>query len=270
MNFLQKLAISSFILVTLLVSSFNVTAQDNPEKTQETSKLDKLSKQVQLLQNQVVHLSKQVLTLNKNQQSMAKKIGIGAPPKQPVINIDNSASIGSEDAKVAIVEFTDLHCPFCKKFHDTIFPGLDEKFISTNQVRFVGKNYPIVQLHKNARTAALALECARDQNNYKKAKDWLFEQGKGFDQKQFKQFTSELALNDENFNQCMVNPATASQIDSDLRLAQKIGVTQTPSFAIGIQKNGQVVNWKIITGAQSIENFTKAIAEFTALAKSKG
>jgi protein-disulfide isomerase len=178
--------------------------------------------------------------------------------------------MGSEDADVAIVEFTDLHCPFCEKFHNTIFPALDEKFISTNQVRFVGKHYPIVQLHKNAHTAALALECAKDQNNYTKAKNWLFEQGKGFDQKQFKQFTTELALNDDDFNQCIVNPATVSQIDNDLALAQAIGVTQTPSFAIGVQKDGQVVNWKIITGAQSVENFTKAIAEFTALAKSKG
>jgi protein-disulfide isomerase len=266
MRLFNMLTITSFILTAILGCS---TTQDNQEGKQPASELEKLSKQVQLLQNQVVHLSKQAITLNRNQQNMAQKMGITTPQKQPIINIGKSFSIGSEDAKIAIVEFTDLHCPFCKKFHDKILPSLDEKFISTNKVRFIGKNYPIVQLHKNARTAALALECAKDQNTYIKAKDWLFKQGKGFNQEQFKQFTSELDLNNKKFDQCMINPATAAQIDNDLKLAKRIGVKSTPSFAIGLQKNGQVTGWKIIKGSQSVENFSKAIEEFTALAKTK-
>jgi hypothetical protein len=55
-----------------------------------------------------------------------------------------------------------------------------------------------------------------------------------------------------------------------MAIARTIGINQTPSFAIGLQEEGKLVNWKIITGAESIENFGIAIEEFTQLAQSKG
>lgn len=64
--------------------------------------------------------------------------------------------IGSPDAPVKIVEYTDLECPFCKQFHNTMkqvvadYPG---------KVAWVIRNFPLQQLHPNAPKLALAAEC---------------------------------------------------------------------------------------------------------------
>ncbi len=259
------LAVTTSVLLTLLVSSCDaqedVAAQETVAMTQ--------AQQIQQLKAHIEHLTKQVAVLNRNQKSIADKIGLTKPQpqQQPVIDIGNSASLGDDNAKVVLVEFTDLHCPFCKKFHQQRFPELEKEFIDTGKLRFVSKHYPILQLHKNAAVAAFSLECAREEGAYEKAKDWLFARGREFSKNDTAEFTQTLGLNSDEFNQCITSPATAAQINNDMKIAKLIGIKQTPSFVIGLQKNGQVVDWKIITGSQSIENFSKAIAEFTKLAE---
>ncbi|XPF96146.1 DsbA family protein [Colwellia sp. RE-S-Sl-9] len=248
----------AFSLVSFM--SFAVDEKQPQPKIKPTQE-----QQITLLQSQVQQLAKQLSILGRNQKAIAKKLGMGSTKKQPVLTIGNSASIGNESAKVVLVEFTDLHCPFCKKFHDNVLPDLEKQYIDTGKLRFVGKNYPIVQLHKNAAVAAFALECARESGDYKQAKSWLFAKGKAFNKDAMDEFTTAMGLDADKFNQCVESPATAAQINNDMKIAQVIGVNQTPSFAIGLQKDGEVVDWKIITGAQSVENFGKAIAEFEAL-----
>lgn len=254
-------------MLTLMLSSSVSFAEE--EKQVQKSTVITQEQQIKQLQAQINQLNKQMVILNRNQQSIAKKIGLAGAKKQPVINIGKSASLGSEDAQVVLVEFTDLHCPFCKKFHNNIFPELEKQYIDTGKLRFIGKHYPILQLHKNAAVASFALECAREDGDYKKAKDWLFTRGKSFNKNSIDEFTTAMGLNSEKFTQCVESPTTAAQINNDMAIAKAIGVNQTPSFAIGLQKDGKVVNWKIITGAQSVENFGKAIAEISKLPSSK-
>ncbi|MCJ8321005.1 MAG: DsbA family protein [Colwellia sp.] len=260
-------------VVALLLSLSSAVSFAAEEKQAQKSDELTQAQQINILKTHITRLNKQVATLNRNQQSIAKKIGLTSPkkqqPQQPKIAIGNSASLGDKNAKVVLVEFTDLHCPFCKKFHNKIFPELEQQFIATGKLRFISKHYPIVQLHKNAAVAAFALECARADGDYKKAKDWLFTRGRGFNKASLDEFTQAMGLASDKFTLCVESPATAAQINEDMAIAKKIGVNQTPSFAIGLQKNGQVVDWKLITGAESVENFGKAIAEFSALAKTK-
>lgn len=67
---------------------------------------------------------------------------------------------GNPAAKVIIVEYTDLECPFCKQFHPTL-----EKLVyeSNGQIGWVLRHYPIDQLHSRARHEAEAAECAGEQ-----------------------------------------------------------------------------------------------------------
>jgi len=264
MRLVSTLFLAGVMLMIILSSTISLAAENNQAKlSTNDQKIQKLQKQVNILSNQLA-------IVIKNQQGIAKKIGVNTPKKQPVITVDNSASLGSVEAKIALVEFTDLHCPFCKKFHNKIYPELKKQYIDTGKLRFIGKHFPIVQLHKNAAVAAFALECAREDGDYKKAKDWLFERGKNFSKTHLDDFTRAMNLDKEKFAACVASPETAAQINKDMNIARAIGVNQTPSFAIGLQKNGQVIDWKIITGAQSVENFGKAIAQFTELAKTKG
>jgi len=39
------------------------------------------------------------------------------------VNLEGFAMLGSKEAPLTIVEFTDYQCPFCQRFHTTAFPS---------------------------------------------------------------------------------------------------------------------------------------------------
>lgn len=69
---------------------------------------------------------------------------------------------GKADAKVTIVNFDDFQCPFCSRMHSTLFPGVLEMY--RDRVRFIYKDYPLVEIHPWAMHAAVDANCLADQN----------------------------------------------------------------------------------------------------------
>ena len=59
-----------------------------------------------------------------------------APPAPAKVSLDDDAVLGSPDAAVAIVEFSDFQCPYCKRFHDQTFAQLKEAYVDTGKVRY--------------------------------------------------------------------------------------------------------------------------------------
>lgn len=249
-----------YLMSILSVVSSNAIAETTVQTEQAA--------QIEQLQEELTQLKKQVVILNRNQQGIAKHIGITKNAnKQPLLPINNSARLGKADAKVVLVEFTDLHCPFCKRFNEQIMPALMDKYIDTGKVQFIGKSYPIVSLHKNAYTAALALECARaqepaNQKKYSTAKSWLFTKGKKFTSQEFLSFTNDLNLKSDEFEKCVVSEDTKQLIQNDLALVKEIGLKSTPSFAVGLLEEGNVAQWKTFSGAKTIEQFSQAIDDY--------
>lgn len=93
-----------------------------------------------------------------------------AVPKK--VEVGSALTKGSEDAKVTVVEFSDFQCPYCEAGYKTA-----KQIISAygDKIRFVFKNLPLVQIHPHAQEAAVAFECARDQNKGWEMHDKLFE-----------------------------------------------------------------------------------------------
>jgi protein-disulfide isomerase len=69
---------------------------------------------------------------------------------------------GNADAKVTIVNFDDFQCPFCSRMHSELFPDLLKEY--GNKVRFIYKDYPLVEIHPWAMHAAVDANCLGDQN----------------------------------------------------------------------------------------------------------
>ncbi|MBI2036161.1 thioredoxin domain-containing protein, partial [Candidatus Microgenomates bacterium] len=63
---------------------------------------------------------------------------------------------GSKDARLSLVEYSDLECPFCKSFHPTMQKILQDY---DGKVRWVYRHFPLDSIHPKARPAALAAEC---------------------------------------------------------------------------------------------------------------
>src|SRR4029077_3807510 len=76
------------------------------------------------------------------------------------IDLKNSPSMGTTNAPVTLVEYSDFECPVCRNLHDV----MREVLPKYPQVRVVFKDFPLDSIHPWARTAALAGRCAYQQN----------------------------------------------------------------------------------------------------------
>ena len=79
------------------------------------------------------------------------------------IDIKGRPTRGNKDAKVVVVSFDDLECPFCSRMHQTLFPELLKEY--GNRVLFVYKDFPLSEIHPWAMHAAVDADCLATQSN---------------------------------------------------------------------------------------------------------
>ena len=81
------------------------------------------------------------------------------------VSIQGAYALGSRDAPLTMVEFTDFQCPFCQRFHVNTFAELKRDYIDTGKLRFVSRDLPL-DFHPNAMQAAEAGRCAGEQGQF--------------------------------------------------------------------------------------------------------
>jgi len=66
---------------------------------------------------------------------------------------------GSPQARIALIEYSDLECPFCSSFH-----GAALRFVLEyeNEALWVYRHFPLVQLHPSSLRKAAVSECAAE------------------------------------------------------------------------------------------------------------
>jgi protein-disulfide isomerase len=161
------------------------------------------------------------------------------------IDEDDDPVIGAADAAITIIEFSDYRCPFCKRFRNETFDQLFEAY--PDQIRFIYRDFPVV----GGFEAALASECADDQEAYWPYHDLLFSDGyPELNREAFLGYAEELELDLDAFTSCLDDQQFADEVESDARYAAGLGVTGTPTFFI---------NGIPIVGAQPFEVFAQII-----------
>jgi protein-disulfide isomerase len=158
---------------------------------------------------------------------------------------------GNTRAKIIIVEYSDLECPFCKVFHNTM-----NQVMKTNKnVAWVYRHYPIPQLHKKAFKESEASECAWEQGGntaFWQYIDKVFEittSNDGLDVAELPKIAQSIGLNVTSFNTCLESGKYQTKVQADIDNGVTAGVRGTPkSF---ILRNGKIVD--TIDGAQPIE-----------------
>jgi protein-disulfide isomerase len=83
----------------------------------------------------------------------------------PVFSIDIAGRPirGNPAAKVTVINFDDLECPFCARLHKSLFPDTLARY--KDQVRFVYKDNPLpAEMHPWAMHAAVDADCLAAQN----------------------------------------------------------------------------------------------------------
>jgi len=179
-----------------------------------------------------------------------------APPattRQPVQTV-GFPSMGSKDAPVTIVEFSDFQCPFCRRHFSNTLPQIKSDYVDTGKVRYVLVDNPIPS-HRYARPAAEAAHCAEDQGKYWEMHNYLFSNQNRIQPDNFPAFAKDLGLNEKDFAACMAANRHESQIQAGERLAAAAGARGTPSFVLGKTAPDGSVTGEVIVGAKAFTMF---------------
>ncbi len=180
-----------------------------------------------LIAKQIAKNANPALTDSQLPAAVLQKVDIEVPAGLPVM--------GSNDAKVTMIEFADFQCPYCKEWQDTVFDELKAQYIDTGKVRFLFMDYAFLGDESNQ--AAEAASCANDQNKFWEYHDKLYSEQEGENQGKFKdqnlkRFASELNLDQAQFNSCLDNNTHQDKIINALATGESYGVNSTPTVFI--------------------------------------
>lgn len=189
-------------------------------------------------------------------------VGPAQAPPRPAVSADDDPVLGSPDAPITIIEFSDFECPFCSRFHRDTLPAIQQEYIETGVVKLVYRDFPIDRIHPNARVAHVAAECADEQGMFWPYHDVLFDrQGEwsGLNPAMMRErvsaYASALQLDVASFEACLESPVIGAEIDADKQAGSSYGVTGTPAFFVGNDASG----YEQISGAKPFGSFAAAI-----------
>jgi protein-disulfide isomerase len=169
---------------------------------------------------------------------------------------------GDKNAPVKIVEFSDMECPFCKRFHETILRIVNE-YGATGQIAWVYRHFPLEQLHPLARKAAEASECAEKIGGNNAFGQYLDEymasqsSEESLISNNFTKIAGDVGLNKSQFETCLNSGEFSDKIDVHIQDAINSGAQGTP-YSIIIGKNNKKYE---INGAQPYEQVKLFIEE---------
>jgi len=157
-----------------------------------------------------------------------------------------SPVIGDANAEIAVVQFFDYKCGYCRRVSPTLSKLLEEH----KNVRVIFKELPILGAESHmASRAALA---AAKQGAYAAFRQKLLSLTGPITPAIIEETAGELGLDLEKFRTDMKSPQVAAILVENQRLADAIGVQSTPSFVIGNE---------LISGAIDLRRFEELISK---------
>ena len=188
------------------------------------------------------------------------------PPISSTVSVDDDPILGSKDAPVTLIEFSDYECPFCKRHFDQVYSQLKKDYLDTGKVKLVFRDYPLPFHDPMATFEAKAANCAKDQGGdsaYFKFHDAIFTKttsnGNGLTKDQVYQMAVDLGLNQANLKICADSDKFDAEVKKDISDGSAAGVSGTPSFFVGKSDLSGTITGKLIVGAQPYSAFQSAI-----------
>jgi protein-disulfide isomerase len=190
---------------------------------------------------------------------------------------------GNPSAKVVIVNYDDLECPFCAKMHAELFPETLDHY--NGLVKVVYRDLPLEELHPWAVHAAVDANCLAAQSTpaYWGYVDYLHTHGQDVtgpdrDIKKSDETLDKLAklqgetskLDISKLNAC-IGKQDESAVRAEMKQADSLGIQQTPTVYV----NGEMLAgalpekelWAIIDRALISEGVTPPPNEYNQPAK---
>lgn len=179
-----------------------------------------------------------------------------------------AAVLGSDNAPVVMVEYTDYKCPYCAEFagydaisqfptdEEQVFENIRKNYINTGKVKYIVHDQTAIHGVQAIELAEVA-RCAGDQGKYFEMHDLLFEGlsdiTSGKDDKMMQTYASKIGLDLSEFNSCLDGDKYEDAVKRDSEIGTEVGATGTPTFFI---------NGEYYVGAQPYAVFEEVIEAF--------
>jgi protein-disulfide isomerase len=152
---------------------------------------------------------------------------------------------GNPNGDVTMVEFYDLHCPYCR----SMAPVVAKLLSADPKLRLVYKDIPI--LGPGSILGARAVLAAERQGGYLRLHDAVMAGPAQITEDTLHQEADAAGLDWTRLRHDMDDPAIQARIDANLALAHKLGIQGTPVYVVGE---------KMLPGAVPLDQLQAAVA----------
>ena len=184
-----------------------------------------------------------LVSTDGNTLARLSKIDISKGPNAD-LPIAGRAIRGNPNAKVTVVNFDDLECPFCARMHSELFPGIMDEY--KGLIRIIYVDFPLTQIHPWAMHAAVDANCLESQSGkaYWNYVDYVHTHGEDISgpQPNLKNSFATLdklaeqegmrdKLNTSKLDAC-VKAQDESVVRKEMMVGDKLGISATPTFYV--------------------------------------
>jgi len=203
-----------------------------------------------------------LISTDGNTLARLEKFDLSKDPRS-IYSIDRRPPRGNPNAQVTVVNYDDLECPYCARMHEELFPGTLDHY--KGLVKFVYKDYPLVDIHPWALHASVNANCLADQSGdaYWQFVDYAHSHGHEIDgnsrdvkqsfatlDEQARTIGKKFNVNSQKLDACIAKQ-DESAIRASMREGERLGIDGTPQVFV----DGE----RIAPGAQPASSVWDAI-----------
>ncbi len=226
------------------------------QKTDEEVKLavENYFKQDQIVLGKQIIDSVNAFQADQKKQDESKKSEVAKTV--PDIREDEHI-LGNKDADIVLFEYSDYHCPFCKRFH----PTTHELVEKDSNIAVILRPMPLV--HANTATPLHEVaECVGKHagaDAFWKFSDIAFDKAEAINTKNYKKELEALNIkNIDKITECYDKGDMKEKVAKTIEEGKRLGINGTPNSIIKNLKTGEV---RVVTGAYPLEAVEGMIAE---------
>ena len=154
-----------------------------------------------------------------------------------IVDPNNDNITGNADAEIFVIEYSDLDCPFCARYHNNALKQLKETYSGDDRVSFVFRHFPLDEpytqaLHPQATEKHIAAQCIAQlggANAFNSFVGLMFSDEDTSDLSKLPSIAVRFGVDENAFNNCYNDRATEPKVASDFQEGAQAGVQGTPT-----------------------------------------
>lgn len=242
-NLLSRCSLSALIIFAVTLSAQVASAE--PTSPADPSTLDNAIEQYIRMHPEVIEQSLQALEAKREAEEKTRQKVALANRQQDLMNDPSSPVSGNLKGDIAVVEFFDYRCGYCKRVAGAVTQLQQED----PRVRVVYKDLPI--LGEASELAAKAALASKAQGKHQAFHEALLASNGDMTKDSILAIANGVGLDAKKLVADMANPEWQTIIDRNRALAKELGISGTPGFIVGTE---------LVPGALDVKGLKDLIA----------